>query len=119
MALRNHHNPGLNGRFSPLQRKPQMKYAQRLVSLAIAGVVAIGMTASGCATPWFETQPKVNTTSAQPSAPPDMRLAAARYINTLCKMAREERDTKVRELNEAVLPNHAMISCGPGSGEGP
>ncbi len=95
-----------------------MKYAQRLVSLTMAGIVAVGMTASGCATPWFETKPKGNP-DTQPSAPPDMRSAAATYINTLCRMSREQRDTKVRELNEAVLPNHATISCGPGSGDGP
>jgi PBP1b-binding outer membrane lipoprotein LpoB len=95
-----------------------MSYAQRLVCLAMAGIVAIGMTASGCATPWFETKPKPNT-DTQPAGPPDMKSAAARYINSLCKMSRELRDTKVRELNEAVLPNHATISCGPGSGDGP
>lgn len=95
-----------------------MRYAQRLVSLAMAGIVAVGMTASGCATPWFETKPKANP-ETQPSSPPDLRSAAATYINTLCKMSRETRDTKVRELNEAVLPNHATISCGPGSGDGP
>jgi len=95
-----------------------MKYAQRLLSLAVAGIVAAGMTASGCATPWFENKPKGNP-DPPPSAAPDMRTAAATYINTLCKMSREQRDTKVRELNEAVLPNHATISCGPGSGDGP
>jgi hypothetical protein len=95
-----------------------MKYARRLVLLAMAGIVAVGITASGCATPWFENKPKGNT-DAQPSAAPDVRSAAATYINTLCKMSREQRDTKVRELNEAVLPNHATISCGPGSGDGP
>jgi len=95
-----------------------MKYAQRLVSLAMAGIVAVGMTASGCATPWFENKPK-GTSATEQSAPPDVRSAAATYINTLCKMSREQRDIKVRELNEAVLPNHATVSCGPGSGDGP
>jgi hypothetical protein len=99
--------------------KPKMKYAQRLVSLAMAGsVVALGMTTSGCAGRWFETRPSTNT-DTQPAAPPEMRSAAATYISSLCKMPRELRDTKVRELNEAVLPNHATISCGPGSGDGP
>jgi len=84
----------------------------------MAGIVAVGMTASGCATPWFENKPK-GPADTQPSAPPDMRSAAATYINSLCKMSREQRDTKVREFNEAVLPNHVTISCGPGSGDGP
>ena len=96
-----------------------MKYAQRLVFLAMAGIVAVGMTASGCATPWFENKPKDNPNTQPGGAPPDMRIPAAAYINALCKMSREQRDTKVRELNEAVLPNHATISCGPGSGDGP
>lgn len=96
-----------------------MKYAHRLVSLAMAGIVAVGMTASGCATAWFETKAKAPAADTPPSAPPDMKSAAATYINTLCKLPREQRDTKVRELNEAVLPNHATISCGPGSGDGP
>src|SRR5690348_2963787 len=65
-ALPNAHNPKMYGRFSPL-RKPKMKYPQRLVFLAMAGVVAVGITASGCATPWFENKPKGNTDS-QPSA---------------------------------------------------
>jgi hypothetical protein len=98
-----------------------MKYAQRLVFLTMAGIVAVGMTVAGCATPWFENKPKA-TPDPQPSAASasDIRSGAvAAYINTLCKMAREQRDTKIRELNEAVLPNHATISCGPGSGDGP
>jgi hypothetical protein len=96
-----------------------MKYAQRLALLAMAGIVAVGMTASGCATPWFETKPKANADAdTQQAAPPEMRSATA-YINSLCKMSREQRDARVRELNQAVLPNHATISCGPGSGDGP
>jgi len=95
-----------------------MNYAHRLISLAMAGIVAVGMTASGCASPWFATAPKGNADS-QPNAPADLKSAAATYINSLCKMPREQRDPKVRELNEAVLPNHATISCGPGSGDGP
>lgn len=95
-----------------------MKYAHRLVFLAMAGIVAVGMTAAGCATPWFENKPKGNP-DTQPSAPADVRSAAATYLNALCKMSREQRDTKVRELNEALLPNHVTISCGPGSGDGP
>jgi hypothetical protein len=96
-----------------------MKYAQRLVCLGMVGIAAAGMTVSGCAsTAWFENKPKGNT-ETQPGSPPEMRSAAATYINSLCKLPRELRDPKVRELNEAVLPNHATISCGPGSGDGP
>ena len=95
-----------------------MKYAQRLAALGLAGIVAVGMTAAGCATPWFGKAPKENPGEPQSSAPGDMRSAAT-YINGLCKLPKELRDPQVRELNEALLPNHANISCGPGSGDGP
>jgi hypothetical protein len=102
-----------------------MKYAQRLPRIALAGIVAAGMAAAGCATPWFG-KAKADS-NAHPSVPDDprgdprgdQRAAAASYINALCKLPREQRDAQVRELNEAVLPNHATISCGPGSGDGP
>jgi hypothetical protein len=127
-TLRNDHNPldvrapnpphGVSERESCALEKPQMKYAQRLSCLAMTGIVVAAMTASGCSSSrWFENKPQSHI-DAQPSAPADLKSAAT-YINGLCKMSREQRDTKVRELNEAVLPNHANISCGPGSGEGP
>ena len=94
-----------------------MNYTQRLTAIALAGIVAAGMTAAGCATPWFG---KAKTdTDAHSSAPDDQRAAAASYINALCKLPREQRDAQVRDLNEAVLPNHATISCGPGGPDGP
>lgn len=95
-----------------------MKYAERLTVIALAGIVAGGMTAAGCATPWFGSKPKAET-ETHPSAPDDQKAIAASYINGLCKLPREQRDMQARELNEAVLPNHATISCGPGSADGP
>jgi hypothetical protein len=95
-----------------------MKYAQRrLAALSLAGIVAVGLTAAGCATPWFGKAKNDNET--RPSATDEQRAAAASYINGLCKLPRDQREPLVRELNEAVLPNHATISCGPGGGDGP
>jgi hypothetical protein len=90
-----------------------MKHADRMVALGLMGIVTVGMTAAGCATPWFGN-PKGN---GEPSAPrsKDLKTAAATYINGLCKLPKEQRDPQIRELNEALLPNHANISCGPGT----
>jgi hypothetical protein len=74
------------------------------------------MTAAGCATPWFG-KPNKSNADTQAGAPNDMKTAAAASINGLCKLPKEQRDPQVRELNEAVLPNHAAISCGPGAGD--
>jgi hypothetical protein len=91
-----------------------MKYSHRLLTLALAGVAAIGITASGCATPWFGSKaPKKDTTPvAATGSAVDLKEATVTYINNLCQMSREERDGAARELNEALLPNHASISCG-------
>jgi hypothetical protein len=97
-----------------------MKHTQKTFALGLAGIVAIGLTAAGCATPWFgnaKTRDDVQSASSSPGG--DGKVAAATYINSLCKLPKEQRDPQVRALNEAVLPNHATISCGPGSGPGP
>jgi len=115
-----------NRRFDPMLRCPQgrhseMKHTQKTFALGLAGIVAVGLTAAGCDTPWFG-HPKTHTDAqdAAPSLPGgDQRVVAANYINSLCKLAKEQRDPQVRALNEAVLPNHATISCGPGSGPDP
>jgi hypothetical protein len=83
--------------------------------LSSAAVAAICGAAAGCATPWFGSSK--NATDAPAAAPStDGRAATAAYINSLCKLAKDQRDPRVRELNESLLPNHATISCGPGSG---
>ena len=94
-----------------------MRHSKRLTVLAAAGIVAAGMAAAGCATPWFD-QPKADP-EAHPRASTDPKSVAAAYINSLCTLPRDQRDLQVRELNEAVLPNHATISCGPGGPDGP
>jgi len=97
-----------------------MSHTHRWVCLALAGIVAAGVAGSGCATPWFGTAAK----SAQPQAASaqladpkmDLKQATVTYINGLCKLPKEQHDALARELNEALLPNHATISCGPGGG---
>jgi hypothetical protein len=87
-----------------------MKFPERLVILGVAAVLTVGVAASGCATPWFGGKAAPDAGSAQGQS--DMRQAAVTYINGLCKLPKEQRDPVVRELNEALLPNHAAISCG-------
>ena len=93
-----------------------MRYRIRLVCLGLAGIVAVGVTASGCATPWFGTAkspPPKAASSAQPADPMgDLKQATITYINGLCKLPKEQRDALMREVNQSLLPNHATISCG-------
>jgi hypothetical protein len=98
-----------------------MGYMQRLMTLGLAVVVAVGMAASGCASPWFSTGKKslpAATSPAQATADPstDQKQAAIAYINGLCNLPPQQRDSLVRGLNEALLPNHAAISCGRSGG---
>jgi hypothetical protein len=85
-----------------------MKYAQRLA------VAALVVSLSGCAGRWFETRPQRPEAAPVPSASNDFDAQAAAYVRDLCALPREQRDMRVRALNEALLPNHANISCGRG-----
>jgi hypothetical protein len=91
-----------------------MKFSHRMITLGLIGIAAIGITASGCATPWFGS--KAPKKDAAPNAatgnPGDLKEATVAYINSLCEMPKEQRDSTFRELNQALLPNHASISCG-------
>jgi hypothetical protein len=89
-------------------RLKNMKYAQRVAAAAL--VVAL----SGCAGRWFDTHPKRSDAAPVTSSTNDFDSQAATYIRDLCALPREERDMRVRALNEALLPNHANISCGRG-----
>jgi hypothetical protein len=95
-----------------------MKYSHRTLALTLAALVTLGVTASGCANPWFGSTPqKTQNDASAASSGRDPKQAAVTYITGLCKLPKEERDAKVRELNEALLPNHANISCGRGGDE--
>jgi hypothetical protein len=85
-----------------------MKYSQRLVAVALV------MTLSACVGRWFDTRPQHKDAELAVNAPDDFNAQAAAYIREVCALPREERDMRVRALNEALLPNHANISCGRG-----
>jgi hypothetical protein len=85
-----------------------MRYAQRMVAVSLSGILLAGLIGSGCEA----TRPKRMT--AQSPSQKDLKQATVTYIKDLCRLAKDERDPTVRELNEALLPNHAAISCGRG-----
>jgi hypothetical protein len=74
----------------------------------------LAVTLSGCVGRWFETRPKSSDTAPVASSPNDFNAQAATYVQDICALPREQRDMRVRALNEALLPNHANISCGRG-----
>jgi uncharacterized lipoprotein YbaY len=90
-------------------------------SVSPAGVFAAAttlvMSLSGCTSGrWFESAPHAQANAAVPQADPatDFNTQAAVYVRDVCALPREQRDMRVRALNEALLPNHANISCGRG-----
>jgi hypothetical protein len=89
-------------------------YVQR-AALVLFTAAAI----TGCAGRWFETRPEGNAAQAQSQSPIDKKGPVVAYIQGLCALPREERDPQVRGLNEALLPNHAYISCGRGGDSPP
>ena len=93
-----------------------MKYAKsRSGSVRIGAFgVAIVLTLCGCSNGrWFETRPGQGNTAPPPSSSPtDLNSSTVTYIRGLCALPREQRDAQLRALNEALLPNHAAISCG-------
>ena len=97
-----------------------MSHSQKRVSLGLAGILAVCITAAGCATPWFGSSKKTPAPGDQApaSVSVDSKQGAVAYVNGLCKLTPEQRETQVRELNEALLPNHAAISCGRGGNAG-
>ena len=100
-------------------RHQNMNIAERRSALRSAGIfaaaTALVMALSGCATGrWFESHPQANAATPQPSSATDFNTQTAMYVRNLCSLPREQRDMQVRALNEALLPNHANISCGRG-----
>jgi hypothetical protein len=90
------------------RRDQNMKYSQRLAAVALV------VTLSACAGRWFDSRPQRNDAAPAANVSNDFNAQAATYIRDLCALPREERDMRVRALNEALLPNHANISCGRG-----
>jgi hypothetical protein len=95
-----------------------MKYAKRRSASVRVGAFGVGIVLAlcGCSTGrWFETRPQQGDTAPPPpSSPTDLKSSAVTYVRELCALPREQRDAQLRALNEALLPNHAAISCGRG-----
>jgi hypothetical protein len=92
-----------------------MKYALRIVAPGLVGILTAVVTLSACATAgrWFEGHPASNSTPSANSQS-DLEIATVKYVQQLCATPMEQRDPLLRELNESLLPNNAVISCGRG-----
>ena len=100
-------------------RHQNMNTAERRSVPGLAGILAAAttllMALSGCASGrWFDSHPQANAAALQASSASDFNSQAATYVRDVCALPREQRDMRVRALNEALLPNHANISCGRG-----
>ena len=77
-----------------------------------AAVVLSVVALAGCAGGrWFESdQPRPPQSSDTGGTDP--KSTSATYIRSLCALPREQRQPQVRALNEALLPDNVVISCG-------
>ena len=75
-------------------------------------VLASSLILCGCAAGrWFETGHS-NSTQSSDTSSVDPKAGSVAYLRSLCALPREQRQAQVRALNEALLPNHVVISCG-------
>ena len=93
-----------------------MKYALRTRELTLAVAILATGTLAGCSGRWFDLRPQGDTAQSATPSQGDLKTSTVTYIQGLCALPREQREPQVRELNEALLPNHATISCGRGGG---
>ena len=81
-----------------------------------AAVVLSTLALAGCAGGggrWFETDhPKQTTAPSSDTSASDQKFTSAAYIRSLCALPPEQRQAQVRALNEALLPDNVVISCG-------
>jgi hypothetical protein len=84
----------------------------------VSAMVMLTLALSGCAGRWFETRPQANVTAPPVNSQDYLKTSTVTYLRNLCTLPREQRDLAARELNEALLPNHAAISCGRGGTPG-
>jgi len=76
-------------------------------------VVLSTLVLTGCAAGrWFESGRSNPTPSPDTPNSSDPKSISAAYIRSLCALPREQRQPQVRALNEAVLPDNVVISCG-------
>jgi hypothetical protein len=96
-----------------------MKYARWIPGAALAVAILTTGALAGCSGRWFNLRPQGDAATQSPtSSQGDLKNSTVTYIQGLCALPRDQRDPQVRELNEALLPNHATISCGRGGGAG-
>ena len=78
-----------------------------------AAVVLSTLALAGCAGGrWFETGHPNPGAPSSDTAASDQKSTSAAYIRSLCALPREQRQNQVRALNEALLPDNVVISCG-------
>ena len=84
-----------------------------------AAVILATLALAGCAGGrWFQTDHPSRTpgsdTGSNSNDQNDQKAASAAYIRSLCALPRDQRQSQVRSLNEALLPDNVVISCGRG-----
>ena len=85
---------------------------QEALSRSAAVVLAV-VALAGCAGGrWFESDHASPPQSSDTSGGTDAKSTSAAYIRSLCALPREQRQPQVRALNEALLPDNVVISCG-------
>jgi hypothetical protein len=78
-----------------------------------AALVLSTLALAGCAGGrWFETGHPNQTTPSSDTGGNDQKSTSVTYIRSLCALPREQRQNQVRALNEALLPDSVVVSCG-------
>jgi hypothetical protein len=78
-----------------------------------AAVVLSVVALAGCAAGrWFETDHPKSPQRSDTGGGTDAKSTSAAYIRSLCALPPEQRQAQVRALNEALLPDNVVISCG-------
>jgi hypothetical protein len=68
---------------------------------------------AGCAGGrWFRTGRASPEMPSSDTSASDQKAASAAYIRSLCALPTEQRQPEVRALNEVLLPDNVVISCG-------
>ena len=91
----------------------KMKYEVRVAAAVTAGILIFASTLSGCALLNPPDRREINAPSPG-NSPNELKLSTVAYVREVCAMPKEQRDPALRDLNQSLLPNHAVIYCGRG-----
>jgi hypothetical protein len=92
----------------------EARAAAAAAGMAAAGILTVTLGLPGCsAGRWFE-HPQALAAAPPANAAGDLKLATVTYVREVCELPKEQRDPALRELNESLVPNHAVIYCGRG-----